>query len=113
MAVTLFAGIPVAQLDPAIAWYERFFGREPDMWPNDREVVWQVSREGWVYVVTDERRAGLALVTIMVDDLDARLDELEAAGIEMGAVDTIPKAVRRTEVLDPEGNRIQIGQPLG
>ena len=77
---TLFAGIPVAHLDAAIAWYERFFGREPDMWPNDREAVWQVSSEGWVYVVTDEERAGSGLLTIIVDDLDSKLDELEERG---------------------------------
>lgn len=109
---TLFAGMPVAHLDAAIAWYERFFGRQPDMWPNDREVVWQVSSEGWVYVVTDEERAGSGLLTIIVDDLDAKLAELNAAGIETGPIDTLPKAVRRTEVRDPAGNRIQIGQPL-
>jgi predicted enzyme related to lactoylglutathione lyase len=109
---TLFAGIPVAHLDAAIAWYERFVGRQPDMWPNDREVVWQISSEGWIYVVTDAKRAGSGLLTIIVDDLDAKLAELNAAGIETGAIDTLPKAVRRTEVCDPEGNRIQIGQPL-
>jgi predicted enzyme related to lactoylglutathione lyase len=112
MATTLFAGMPVADLDPAIAWYERFFGREPDMWPNDREAVWQVSREGWVYVVADEERSGSALLTIIVDDLDAKLGELTEAGIETGPIDTLPRAVRRTELLDPAGNRIQLGQPL-
>ncbi len=109
---TLFAGIPVAHLDVAIAWYARFFGRQPDMWPNDREAVWQVSSEGWVYVVTDDERAGSGLLTIIVDDLDAKLDELEGAGIEIGPIDTLPKAVRRTEIRDPEDNRIQIGQAL-
>ena len=109
---TLFAGIPVAHLDAAIAWYGRFVGRQPDMWPNDREVVWQISSEGWIYVVTDEERAGSGLLTIIVDDLDAKLAELESAGIDTGPITTLPKAVRRTEVLDPEGNRIQIGQPL-
>ncbi len=31
----LFAGIPVAELDPAIDWWERFLGRPPDMTPNE------------------------------------------------------------------------------
>ena len=31
----LFAGIPVAELDPAIDWWERFLGRPADMTPNE------------------------------------------------------------------------------
>ena len=37
MAITLlFAGVPVADYDAARPWYERLFGRAPDMLPHDR-----------------------------------------------------------------------------
>ena len=53
MPPVLFAGVPVADHPAARAWYERLFGRGPDMVPNQTEVVWQVAEGGWVYVVAD------------------------------------------------------------
>jgi hypothetical protein len=44
----LFAGIPVAELGPALDWYERFLGRPPDMAPNETERTWQVTDDGWL-----------------------------------------------------------------
>jgi predicted enzyme related to lactoylglutathione lyase len=34
-----------------------------------------------------------------------------SAGIELGPVETVAGSVRTTWITDPEGNRIQIGQP--
>jgi len=62
--------------------------------------------------ITDAERIGSTLHTLLVDDLDGFLVELAERGISVGAVDTIPAAVRRTIVSDPDGNRIQIAQPL-
>src|SRR5258708_28056872 len=100
----LFAGVAVAQLEAALAWYERFLGRPPDMRPNDTEAVWQLTDGGSVYVVADEERAGKSLVTIMVDDIDADLAGMEERGIVTGPVDTAPGLFRRTALTDPEGN---------
>ena len=98
----VFAGIPVRAIDPARAWYEELLGRPPDLVPHDREVAWQLNDGGWIYVVEDAERAGQALVTVLVDDLsawtDARPDE------------SIPD-MRRAELIDPDGNRIQVAQP--
>jgi PhnB protein len=41
--VILFAGIPVAGYADARAWYERLFGRPPDLIPNENEAAWQLS----------------------------------------------------------------------
>jgi predicted enzyme related to lactoylglutathione lyase len=109
----LFAGIPVADFDAARPWYERLVGRAPDMLPKEGEACWQLTETGWIYVVADADRAGHALVTVLVDDLDAHLAGMAERGIETGPIETIPGPVRRTEVVDPEGNRIQFGQPPG
>jgi predicted enzyme related to lactoylglutathione lyase len=106
----LFAGIAVADLDTAVDWYERLFGGPPDMTPNEIERVWKLTDESWIYVVTDPERAGNALVTVMVDDLDERLAGMGKRGIEVGEIEQINEKTRKAEIVDPEGNRIGFGQ---
>jgi predicted enzyme related to lactoylglutathione lyase len=108
----LFAGIPVADLDGALAWYERLFGRPPDLLPNDDEACWQLAEGSWVYVVRDAGRAGNALLTPLVADLDAQVAELAARGLATDPIEVIPGAARKAEIRDPEGNTITFGQPL-
>jgi len=106
----LFAGIPVTELEPAIDWYERFLGRPPDMTPNETERTWQLTDDGWIYVVEDPERAGKGLATLLVDDLDARIGELNGRGIETGEVERLNESTRKLVVTDPDGNRIQLGE---
>jgi predicted enzyme related to lactoylglutathione lyase len=106
----LFAGIPVADLDAAIAWYERLLGASPDMTPNETERAWRLTAESWIYVVADPERAGKALVTVMVDDLDERLAGMRERGIDIGEIAEINERTRKAEIVDPEGNRIGFGQ---
>jgi hypothetical protein len=47
----VFTGIPVADYHAALAWYERFLGRPPDVIVTDSEAMWQVAETGWIYVV--------------------------------------------------------------
>src|SRR6476469_8488231 len=98
----VFAGIPVADYSAARSWYDEFFGRVPDLFPHDTEAAWQLTETAWVYIVEDAERAGRALVTILVDDVDAW---------PVDADDSIP-GMRRGEISDPDGNRIQVGQPV-
>jgi catechol 2,3-dioxygenase-like lactoylglutathione lyase family enzyme len=100
----LFAGVPVADFGPGVAWYERFFGRPADVVVHENEVMWQVAQEGWVYVVRDPDRAGNGLFAIFVDDLDGMAAEY---GLE---IETVREGMRKTVLVDPEGNRITLGQ---
>jgi catechol 2,3-dioxygenase-like lactoylglutathione lyase family enzyme len=109
----VFAGVAVTRLDPSIAWYERFLGKPPDMRPNDHEATWQLAGAAWVYVVADKSRAGNALLTLLVDDLDEELASLARRGVPAGDVETAPGLFRRTTITDPDGNRIRMGQTLG
>lgn len=112
MAIThVFASVPVANRDAAVAWYEHFAGRPPDLIPNDHEAAWQMTETGWIYVIEDADRAGSALHTLLVDDLDGFLHELAGRGLESGPVDTMGNGVRHTTITDPYGNRLQVGQP--
>jgi catechol 2,3-dioxygenase-like lactoylglutathione lyase family enzyme len=107
----VFAGIAVRDRDAAIEFIERLLGAPPTMLPNDDEAAWQLTGGGWLYVLRDADRAGRAVVTLLVDDLDERLAAAADAGIELGPVETVVGSVRTTWITDPDGNRIQIGQP--
>jgi len=107
----VFAAITVRDRDAAIEFYERLLGAPPTMLPNDDEAAWQLTGGGWLYVLRDADRAGRAVVTLLVDDFDERLAAAMSAGIELGPVETVAGSVRTTWITDPEGNRIQIGQP--
>jgi hypothetical protein len=111
--VILFAGVAVAEFAPARAWYESFFGRPPDLVPHENEAAWQIAADGWVYVVRDAERAGNGLVTILVDDLDVRVDQLASRRIESEDVETYSGGVRKVTFTDPEGNSISLGHVPG
>ena len=112
MTVThVFASIPVADRDAAAGWYERLVGRPPDLIPNEDEAAWQMSETGWIYVIADPSRVGSALNTLLVDDLDVFLADLAERGITAEPVETMDNGVRRTTVTDPDGNRLNVGQP--
>jgi hypothetical protein len=112
VAVTyVFAGIPVVDRDAAAGWYERLVGRPPDLIPNDDEAAWRLTDTGWIYIVVDAKRAGSALNTVLVDDLDEFLAGLAERAIRGSSVAMIGGDVRTTLVTDPDGNRLQIGQP--
>jgi predicted enzyme related to lactoylglutathione lyase len=108
----LFAGVAVSRLEAALAWYERLLGRPPDVVPHDREAMWEVAGTGWIYVVADAERAGKALVTMLVEDLEHELAMIAARGILAGPVETAPGRYRKAIIEDPEGNRIQLGEAL-
>lgn len=113
MAITeVFAGIAVADYERALAWYERLVGRPPDMIPNENEAVWQLTETGLIYVVGDSHRAGNALLTLIVDDLEGRVAEIAKRGL-VPAIETLPGVGRKAVITDPEGNKITFAQLQG
>ena len=110
-AEVLFAGLAVADLDAALAWYERLFGRAPDLVPNDTEAAWQLAAPGgWIYVVLDPERGGRGIVTLIVAGLDAICDELRERGVVPGPIEPLGTAGRKALVTDPEGNTIGLAE---
>jgi catechol 2,3-dioxygenase-like lactoylglutathione lyase family enzyme len=110
----LFSGIPTSQLPVALHWYEQLLGRPPDRRPHEGEAVWQLAGSGLIYVVADAERAGAALLTLIVDDLDALLAALAGRGISPSPIETMSNGVRTMRISDPDGNSITFGQvPVG
>ena len=109
MSVELFAGIAVRDFESAVAWYERLFGSPPTFVVHETEVLWQVAEHGSVYVVQRPERAGLAMHTLFVEDLDERVAGISARGIEPADRETYDNGVRKIIYRDPEGNELGIG----
>jgi predicted enzyme related to lactoylglutathione lyase len=108
MGLVLFAGIPVRDLAAARGWYEQLLG-EPSFSPNEIEIVWTLAEDRSVYLKEDPGRAGNALVTMIVDDLDALVAEIGARGIEPSERETYSNGVRKAIYRDPEGNEVGFG----
>jgi predicted enzyme related to lactoylglutathione lyase len=109
----LFAGVTVADLDVALAWYADLFGRVPDMPVDESESMWRCSDSAWLYVVRDTERAGSSIVTICVPDLDAAMDEIAARGISRVPVEQVTADARKAAYTDPDGNRVALIEVRG
>jgi predicted enzyme related to lactoylglutathione lyase len=108
-AHVLFAGVAVTDVDAACTWYERLFGRPPDIIPNDDEAMWRVAGDaGWLYLVVDRPRAGRSLVAISVADLDVELGGLRGRGVEPEKVEPVGDAGRKATLRDPDANTIAL-----
>jgi len=102
----LFAGIAVSDLETAMPWYDRLWGRPADIIVNDDEVLWKIADGAWVYLVRNPGRAGQALVTLAVPDLDSAIAEITRRGLGSGPIETIEGAGWKASLLDPEGNQV-------
>ena len=74
-------------------------------------MVWTVADERSVYIQEDPDGAGGALVTVWVDDLDARLAEIASRGLEPTESETYSNGVRKAIFRDDDGNEIGFGGP--
>jgi catechol 2,3-dioxygenase-like lactoylglutathione lyase family enzyme len=108
MSVHLFAGLRVRRFAEARTWYEQLLG-EPSFFPHDTEAVWTVADDRSVYVVQDADRAGHGVVTLFVNDLDARVAAIAARGLEPAEHETYENDVRKIVYRDPDGNEIGFG----
>lgn len=109
MTLDLFAGLPVSDYQRALAWYERLLGSEPAFLPDDTEAVWELAEHRYFYIDVLPERAGNAVQTVFVDDLDARVEGIATRGIEAATTETYDNGVRKVTYRDPDGNEIGFG----
>ena len=109
MTLDLFAGIPVRDFGTARTWYERLLGGPPAFLPHDTEAVWEVAEHRFVYVVQDPHRAGHAVLTLFVDDLDDRVASIAGRGLEPAQRETYDNGVRKVTFRDDDGNEVGFG----
>src|SRR5687768_3146186 len=109
MTLDLFAGIRVRDYQVAKSWYECLLGGEPAFAPHATEAVWELAEYRHVYIVEDRDAPGGAAITILVDDLDARVAEIASRGIEPAERETYSNGVRKVMYRDADGNEIGFG----
>jgi hypothetical protein len=105
----LFAGIPVRDHDAAVPWYERLLGGPPAFVAHPTESVWELADHRFVYVEEDPGRAGHALVTVFVDDLDATVGAITGRGLEPANRETYANGVRKVTYRDADGTEVGFG----
>jgi predicted enzyme related to lactoylglutathione lyase len=109
MAIDLFAGVPVRDYPTALAWYQRLFGAPPSFLPNDSEAVWEIAEHRYMYIKVSPERAGQALHTLFVADLEASVAKIAERGLEPAERETYANGVRKVTFRDPDGNEIGFG----
>lgn len=100
-------GIPVADLDTALVWWERLLGRPADAAPMPGLFEWHFASSGGIQLVQDKERAGSGLLTLLPDDMERFIAAATVRGLAIGAINTGERA-RFVAVTDPEGNTITI-----
>ncbi|MGI5347960.1 VOC family protein [Streptomyces sp. CA-250714] len=105
----VLAVAPVTDIDAAVTWYERFFGRPADTRPMAGLADWHVTSCGWVQVFQSPEHAGSTLLNLAVEDLDRTLQDLAERGVTtVGEIQPGAQQVRFAAVHDPDGNRITL-----
>jgi catechol 2,3-dioxygenase-like lactoylglutathione lyase family enzyme len=109
VTVDLFAGLPVSDYQRALSWYQQLLGSEPAFYPNATEAVWELAEHRYFYIEELPGRAGHALHTVVVDDLDERTEAIAARGITPASQETYDNGMRKVIYRDPDGNEIGFG----
>ncbi|MBV9802213.1 MAG: VOC family protein [Solirubrobacterales bacterium] len=112
MTLHLFAGLRVRDFEAARPWYERLLG-EPTFFPHATEAVWTLAEERSIYIVEHAEGAGRSVVTIFLDELDARVAEIASRGLAPDERETYASGARKAIYRDPDGNEVGFaGAPL-
>jgi len=82
---------------------------EPTFFPHATEAVWTLADDRSVYIVEQADGAGHSVVTILVDDLDARVAAIAARGLEPDERLAYSNGVRKALYRDPDGNELGFG----
>ena len=108
MSLHLFAGLRVRDFAAARPWYERLLG-EPTFFPHATEAVWTLAEDRSSYVVASGEGADNSVVTVFLDNLDVRVAEIAARGLEPDERETYANGVRKVIYRDPDGNELGFG----
>jgi hypothetical protein len=110
VSLHLFAGLRVLEFHAARPWYERLLGKQA-FFPHATEAVWTLAEDRSVYVVEHPDGAGNGVVTIFLDDLDARVVAIADRGLKPDDHETYANGVRKVIYRDPDGNELGFGGP--
>jgi catechol 2,3-dioxygenase-like lactoylglutathione lyase family enzyme len=103
----------VRDFDRGRDFYKRVLGFEETF--VDWDDRWSKLEKGGMRIALAEGdpadASGVAMVD--VEDIKADADRLREEGVDVGVVLELAGQMRFVDVFDPEGNRIQLAQPIG
>ncbi len=76
--------------------------------PNEREAAWELHDGARIVLIAAPERAGTALHTLIVADLEGFLAAARERGVEPGPVEPVGEGMRQAIVTDPDGNRLKV-----
>jgi catechol 2,3-dioxygenase-like lactoylglutathione lyase family enzyme len=102
----------VQDLDAARRFYREKLGFTEMFF--DAEAGWsRLERNGAdIALSTAELESGDAVAHVEVDDVKAEAERLREEGVDVGVVLELHGEMRLLEITDPDGNRLEVGQPL-
>ena len=108
MAFTrVLAQSTVTDLERAVGWYSKLFGRQPDAHPMDGLVEWHLGDSYGVQVWAESDRAGSSSMVLDESDFDGLIVRLDDAGLSHDRPQDVT-ASRIIALVDPDGNRIVV-----
>ena len=102
----------VRDFELARDFYRRQLGFEETV--VDFDESWSTMRRGemQIAITKGEPDADGGVAMVDVDDIKAEADRLRADGVSVGTVIELAGQMRIVDIFDPDGNRIQLSQPL-
>ena len=80
---------------------------------HDDDDRWsKLERDGMHIAIAEGEPQDGGVAAVDVTDVKAEAERLRAAGVEVGTVLELHGQMRLLDVFDPDGNRIQLTQPL-
>ena len=102
----------VSDFDRARDFFKRLLGFDETF--VDFDEGWSALSRGGMHIAVTrgepDPEAGVALVD--VDDIKAETARLRDEGVNVGTVVELAGQMRLVDVFDPDGNRVQLSQPL-
>lgn len=105
------ASVAVSDLDSAVQWYERLFGRPADSRDMPDVAEWKFEGGGWLQVYQGSERAGSGSFTLAVSSLDEQVAHLEKCGIPSGR-QMITDKMKVLMIRDQDGNSIAFSEGI-
>ena len=103
--------IAVSDIEKSRAWYNRLFGKEPDLEPFPGNVEYKIGGT-WVQIEKDEVKPSSWNLQLEVRDLSKERERLRRAGIDATEIKTVPDVISFFDIMDPDGNAMRWFQVL-
>lgn len=103
--------LPVSDHEAAVAWYQKWIGRAPDVAPVEGVAEWQLADNAWIQVSMDPESSGRSAIVVGVKDVESQRDACAAAGVVVGEIQDYG-FIKLAEAVDPAGNKVNFVQEV-